>query len=79
MDIDAVILSCRHEGAELVPVIEFRCFVFITIPKTDGCLLESPVRADDLEIIGRGELYRTFDDAKHHNFGQKKGGPRPLH
>lgn len=68
-DIDTVILSCRHEGAVIDPVSEYPCFVFITIPKGDGYALQSPVRPDDLEIIGWGELYRTREDAERHSFG----------
>ncbi|MDQ1744141.1 MAG: hypothetical protein QOE23_2480, partial [Pseudonocardiales bacterium] len=68
-DIETVILSARHEGASLDPVNEFPCFVFITIPRGGNDALESPVRSDDLEIIGWGELYRTREDAERHAFG----------
>lgn len=67
-DIETVILSARHEGSSLDPVSEFPCFVFITIPRRGYDLVESPVRSDDLEIIGWGELYRTHDDAERHSF-----------
>lgn len=67
-DIDTVILSCRHEDAVIDPVSEFPCFVFITIPKGAGYVLQSPIRSDDLEIIGWGELYRTHEDAERHSF-----------
>jgi hypothetical protein len=68
-DIDTVILSPRHEGISIDPVSEFPCFVFITIPREGYEALMSPVRSDDLEIIGWGELYRTQDDAERHAFG----------
>lgn len=68
-DIDTVILSGRHEGAVIDPVSEFPCFVFITIPKDGDYVLQSPIRSDDVEIIGWGELYRTREDAEHHSFG----------
>jgi hypothetical protein len=42
--------------------------VFIAIPRQhEG--LQSPIRSDDLEIIGWGELYRTYRDAELHSFG----------
>lgn len=66
-DIDSVILAARHEGASLDPVSEFPCFVFITI-SAQGYALSSPIRADDLTIIGWGELYRTYHDAENHVF-----------
>ena len=68
-DIETVILSLRHEGVSIDPVTEFPCFVFIAIPREGYEVLESLVRSDDLEIIGWGELYRTHDDARRHEFG----------
>lgn len=59
----------RHEDASLDPIKEFPCFVFIAIPVREGVKLQTPIRSDDLEIVGWGELYRTPDDAKHHRFG----------
>lgn len=67
-DIEVVILSPRHEGASIDPVTEFPCFVFITIPRSGGELLGSPVLSDGLLIIGWGELYRTRGDAERHRF-----------
>lgn len=67
-DIETVILSARHENASIDPVDEFPCFVFITIPREHD-VLQSPIRSDDLEIIGWGELYRTREDAERHAFG----------
>lgn len=67
-DIERVILSPRHEGASIDPISEFPCFVFITIPRQHETL-QSPIRSDDLEIIGWGELYRTHEDAELHRFG----------
>lgn len=67
-DIETVILTTRHEDPSIDPVSEFPCFVFITIPREHDAL-QSPIRSDDLEIIGWGELYRTPEDAKLHNFG----------
>lgn len=67
--ISSVILSARHEGASIDPVNEFPCFVFITLPRHGYERMESPLRSDDLEIIGWGELYRTRADAEQHSFG----------
>lgn len=67
-DIETVILTSRHEGASINPVSEFPCFVFITIPRKHD-VLQSPIRSDDLEIIGWGELYRTRKDAESHVLG----------
>jgi hypothetical protein len=68
-DIGTVVLSPRHEGVSLDPVSEFPCFVFIASPRDGYQPLVSPVRSDDLEIIGWGELYRTHEDAERHAFG----------
>ncbi|MTD56092.1 hypothetical protein [Amycolatopsis pithecellobii] len=67
-DIRQVIVAPRHEGASIAPVHQSPCFVFIAIPRGEFDTLRSPIRADDLEIIGWGELYRTYDDAQHHSF-----------
>jgi hypothetical protein len=68
-DIETVILAARHEGVSVDRITEFPCFVFIVIPRSDVGVVESPVRADELEIIGWGELYRTAEDARRHAFG----------
>ncbi len=66
-DVDAVVLTPRFEGASIAPVDEFPCFVFIALPHVEA--LNSPIRSDDLEIIGWGELYRSPEDAAKHVFG----------
>lgn len=66
-DIDTVILTARHEGRSIDPISEFPCFVFVAIPSRHE-ILESPIRSDDLEVIGWGELYRTQKDAELHSF-----------
>ena len=68
-DVQSVVLTPRHEGASIAPVEEFPCFVFITVPRQGLEHVTSPVRADDLEIIGWGELYRSAEDAAGHVFG----------
>jgi hypothetical protein len=67
-DLHTVILAPRHEGVSIDPVSEFPCFVFIAIAR-EGYALKSPIQPDDLEIIGWGELYRTYQDAENHVFG----------
>ena len=67
-DITTVFLAARHEGVSVDPVSEFPCFVFIALPPVGREHLASPVRSDDLEIIGWGELYRTDQDAERHSF-----------
>lgn len=67
-DLQNVVLVARHEGVSIFPVSEFPCFVFIAIPNNEFELM-SPIRSDDLTIIGWGELYRTRPDAENHIFG----------
>lgn len=67
VDLQTVILVPRHEGVSIDPVSEFPCFVHIAITRGDY-ELKSPIRSDDLEIIGWGELYRTYHDAENHVF-----------
>ena len=68
-DIDTVILATRFEGASINPIDKFPCFVFIAIPAQGRPLPASPIRSDDLQIIGWGELYRSSEDATSHKFG----------
>lgn len=68
-DIDTVILTTRHEGASISPIEEYPCFVFICVPRSRFGNIQTPIRADDLQIIGWGELYRTHADAANHVFG----------
>lgn len=65
-DIDTVLLTARHEGATVDPVSEYPLFVFVAVPAVPGRPLVSPLRSEELEIIGWGELYRTGHDAVHH-------------
>lgn len=68
-DIETVILTARHEGASVDAIVEFPCFVFVAIPRPEFDVVRSPLRTDDLVIIGWGELYRTHEDAERHAFG----------
>jgi hypothetical protein len=67
-DLATVILVPRHQGVSIDPISEFPCFVHVTIAR-EGYKLRSPIRSDDLEIIGWGELYLTYHDAANHVFG----------
>lgn len=67
-DVETVVLAPRFEGASVAPIDEFPCFVFIAIPREGLEALSSPIRSDDLEIIGWGELYRSPEDASRHAF-----------
>ncbi len=73
-DIRRVVLTARHEGVQIDPIVEFPCFVHISLPDAGTEELRTPIRADDLRIIGWGELYRTAEDARTHDFGL--GSPR---
>lgn len=68
-DISHVILVARHEGVTLDPLSEYPCFVAVAIAAVGFESLRSPIRSDDLKVIGWGELYRTHDDAAQHRFG----------
>lgn len=68
-DVNTVILAPRHEGVDLRDVNEFPCFVFIATSRMDLEAISSPIRSDDLTVIGWGELYRTELDAATHSFG----------
>jgi len=67
-DIETVVLTPRHEGVSIDPVSDFPCFVFIAVPRGAHDVLQTPIRSDDLEIIGWGELYRTAENAERHIF-----------
>ncbi|BCJ37005.1 hypothetical protein Athai_45080 [Actinocatenispora thailandica] len=67
-DLAKVILSARHEGVSIYSIEKFPCFVFIAIPRAGSHAPQSPIRADELQVIGWGELYRTKEDAKRHSF-----------
>lgn len=62
-DISQVILVARHEGVPLDPVTEYPGFVAIAVAREGYEAVQTPIRSDDLTVIGWGELYRTQDDA----------------
>jgi hypothetical protein len=65
-DLEEVVLTTRHEGASLVPIDKFPCFVFIAIPQTGLGTITTPIREDELVILAWGELYRSSEDAAGH-------------
>jgi hypothetical protein len=67
-DITTVVLAARFEGDSIDHIEKLPLFVFITIPSEGRGMPSSPLRADDLQIIGWGELYRSADDAAQHKF-----------
>jgi hypothetical protein len=67
-DISCVVLAARHEGTDLTSISEFPCFVFVCIPALPDGVLSAPIRADDLQVVGWGELYRSAEDAETHRF-----------
>ncbi len=67
-DIEQVVLSARHSGTTLESIDEFPFFVHIAVPSVTSTPLTTPMRADELTIIGWGELYRTRADAEAHRF-----------
>ncbi len=67
-DIRRVVLAARHEGVDIDRIEEFPCFVHIALPGAGMENLRTPIRSDDLQIIGWGELYRTAEDARAHKF-----------
>lgn len=67
-DISTVILAARHAETSVDAIDKFPFFVFIAIPAKADMSLSTPIRQDDLQIIGWGELYRSADDAANHRF-----------
>jgi hypothetical protein len=67
-EINTVYLTTRLEGASIDRINEFPCFVFIAIPSGGKRTLSSPIRKDDLHVIGWGELYGSAEDARKHKF-----------
>lgn len=76
-DVERVVLTARHEGTSVDAVDTFPCFVFVAIPHDPDAALVGPVRADDLRVIGWGELYRTRADAERHTFDPPAATPAP--
>jgi hypothetical protein len=66
-DISSVVLAARFEGVSIDKIVEFPCFVFVAIPSRVESF-SSPIRKDNLQIIGWGELYRSAEDARLHKF-----------
>ena len=67
-DISQVILTNRHKGSKIFPLHEFPLFVFICAPLFDNLQNKPFISRDDLEIIGWGDLYKTWRDAEDKNF-----------
>lgn len=68
-ELSTVVLAARHEGEGLVSIVRFPCFVFVC--RVIAAATPGPgtaIERADVEIVGRGELYRTAHDAQHHVF-----------
>jgi len=62
------VLANRHEGAHLLPITEFPCFVHIARPLSDDVMHKDIVSASELQTVAWGELYRSHQDAENHVF-----------
>jgi hypothetical protein len=66
---DTFVLSNRHEGMSLFPILEYPCFVFICRINISNIKIHDAIDKSDVEVIGWGELYRTRVDAQRHTIG----------
>lgn len=65
-DLEKIIITHRHEGDNVYNIKEFPCFVFVCTPTIDD---ESKIKTkNELKILGWGEIYRSYSDAKNHVF-----------
>lgn len=68
-DLFSFVLTTRFEGTSISSIDEFPCFVFIALPRQEWDNSSGEITAQDLQVIGWGELYRTAEDATRHKFG----------
>jgi hypothetical protein len=59
-EISRVILANRHRGETLSPIVTFPCFVFVARPLDPD--QRRSWRAQDMQILAFGELYRSQQD-----------------
>lgn len=67
--VDLFVLATRFEGTTLSPIVEFPCFVFIGLPSESWDRSSDMIKADEVQVVGWGELYRSSEDAASHSFG----------
>lgn len=65
---DYIIITSRHEGYDIKDIAYFPTFVYVTVLKNTDYDLVEEIAANDLIIIGIGELYETYENAKEHVF-----------
>ena len=65
---DFAIITARHENYDVINISYFPTFVYVTVLKKKAYENIEKITSKDLLIIGIGELYRTFEDAKNHKF-----------
>ena len=67
-DIDVVLLTHAHEGDRINPGGPFPIFVHVARLLVPLSGIGDVVDRADVQGVGRGELYRTSDDADQHRF-----------
>ena len=68
-DLDLFVIATRFEGTTLSPIVEFPCFVFIGLPSENWETSNEVISANEVQVIGWGELYRSAEEAEAHSFG----------
>lgn len=67
-DIDTVLLTHAHKGDPVNPSGPFPVFVHVARLLVPLASIGDVVDHTELQAVGRGELYRTRDDADQHRF-----------
>ena len=65
---DKIILTARYENYDIFEIKEFPVFVYVSVLKTQDYDYVDTIESKDLIVLGIGELYRTYDEAKNHKF-----------
>ncbi len=70
--VSRVILTARHEGYGLSPILYFPCFVYVAFLAEGNPDDVEQVTSSQLEVVGIAELYRSEKDAREHRFDPQK-------
>lgn len=62
-DVALLILSTRHQGQTLFPISEFPAYVYVARMLDDTIVTTMRFTADEVELIAKATLYRSFDEA----------------
>lgn len=62
------IITARHEGYDVLNIVKFPTFVYVTVLKKNNYEDIDGIAKDDLIIIGIGEIYETYEKALNHIF-----------